>query len=67
MAFEAMVRIAGPGETRLVPLEKIYVPPGIDVQRETILKPNEIITEILLPPPAQGLRSSKKCRWRLLF
>jgi xanthine dehydrogenase YagS FAD-binding subunit len=65
VALDALVRIAGPDGTRLVPPGKFHIPPGIDVQRETILKPNEIITEILLPPPAQGLRSSyRKVRAR---
>ena len=35
------------------------------MQKETVLKPNEIVTEILLPPPIQGLRSSyRKVRAR---
>ena len=50
VAFEAMVRVSGPGGSRLVPIAKFHVPPGENVQKETILKPNEIVTEILLPP-----------------
>jgi xanthine dehydrogenase YagS FAD-binding subunit len=65
VAFEAMVRVNGPGGTRLVPVAKFHVPPGENVQKETILKPNEIVTEILLPPSAKGLRSSyRKVRAR---
>jgi xanthine dehydrogenase YagS FAD-binding subunit len=65
IALEAMVRIAGPGGTRMVPLGKFHVPPGENVQKETILKPDEIVTEILLPPPVKGLRSSyRKVRAR---
>ena len=65
VAFEAMVRVNGPGGTRLVPVAKFHVPPGENVQKETILKPNEIVTEILLPPPAKGLHSSyRKVRAR---
>jgi xanthine dehydrogenase YagS FAD-binding subunit len=65
IALEAMVRIAGSGGTRMVPLGKFHVPPGENVQKETILKPDEIVTEILLPPPANGLRSSyRKVRAR---
>jgi xanthine dehydrogenase YagS FAD-binding subunit len=48
-----------------VPVAKFHVPPSENVQKETILKPNEIVTEILLPPPAKGLRSSyRKVRAR---
>ncbi len=65
VAFEAMGRVSGPGGTRLVPIAKFHVPPSENVQKETILKPNEIVTEILLPPPAKGLHSSyRKIRAR---
>ncbi len=65
VAFEAMVRVSGPGGTRLAPIARFHVPPGDNVQKETILKPDEIVTEILLPPPAKGLRSSyRKVRAR---
>jgi xanthine dehydrogenase YagS FAD-binding subunit len=65
VAFEALVRVSGPSGTRLVPIAKFHVPPGENVQKETILKPNEIVTEILLPPPAKGLHSSyRKVRAR---
>ena len=64
VAFEATVRVVGPKGTRWVPLEKFHVLPGEDPQRETVLRPNEILTEILLPP-AIGIRSSyRKVRAR---
>jgi len=65
VAFEAMIRVSGPSGTRLVPVARFHVPPGDNVQKETILKSNEIITEILLPPAAKGLQSSyRKVRAR---
>jgi xanthine dehydrogenase YagS FAD-binding subunit len=65
VAFEAQARVSGPGGARLVPISKFHIPPSENVQKETILKPNEIVTEILLPPPAKGLRSSyRKVRAR---
>ena len=65
VAFEAIARVVGPGGTRTVPLEKFHVPPGENVEKETVLEPNEILTEILLPPPGQGVRSSyRKVRAR---
>jgi xanthine dehydrogenase YagS FAD-binding subunit len=54
MALEASVRIAGPKGTKLVPLEAFYVLPSSNVEKETTLEQNEIITEILLPPPPKG-------------
>lgn len=65
VAFEAMVRVSGPGGSRLVPIAKFHVPPGENVQKETILKPNEIVQEILLPPAKEKLHSSyRKVRAR---
>jgi len=64
VAFEASVRIAGPKGARTVAVEKFHVLPKIDVLRETVLEPGEIVTEILLPP-AQGVKSSyRKIRTR---
>ena len=65
VAFEATARAAGPGGTRTVPLGKFHVPPGENVEKETVLEPNEILTEILLPPSGQRVRSSyRKVRAR---
>ena len=65
VAFEATARVVGPGGTRTIPLWEFHVPPGEDVEKETALEPNEILTEILLPPPGQGVRSSyRKVRAR---
>ncbi|MEE8193280.1 MAG: xanthine dehydrogenase family protein subunit M [Gemmatimonadales bacterium] len=58
VALQASVRIARRGDSRVVALEDFFVPPSTNVQRETVLEPNEIVTEILLPRPARGLRSS---------
>jgi xanthine dehydrogenase YagS FAD-binding subunit len=46
-------------------LEKFFVLPEVDVQRETVLGRGEIVTEIRIPPPASGTRSSyRKVRAR---
>jgi len=64
VAFEASVRIVGPQGTRTVAIEKFHVRPDVDVFRETVLEPGEIVTEILLPR-AQGVKSSyRKVRTR---
>ncbi len=64
-ALDAVVRIAGPKGKRLVPAGEFHVPPGEDPQRETVLEPGEIVTDVLLPTPAPGLRSSyRKVRAR---
>jgi xanthine dehydrogenase YagS FAD-binding subunit len=64
-AFGAAVMIAGPKGPRSVPVEKLFVLPSIDVMRDTVLAPGEIITEIMLPPRQKGVRSSyRKVRAR---
>ena len=65
IAYEAIAQVAGPKGTRRLPLAKFHVLPADDVKKETVLRHNEIVTEILLPPPPQGLRSSyRKVRAR---
>jgi xanthine dehydrogenase YagS FAD-binding subunit len=65
VAYGAEVRIEGPKRKRTIPLEKFFVLPAQDVKRETVLEPGEIVTEILLPPPAQQMKSSyRKVRAR---
>ncbi|MEE4270188.1 MAG: xanthine dehydrogenase family protein subunit M [Thermoanaerobaculales bacterium] len=64
-ALGATCRISGPSGDRSVPVEKLHVPPAVDPQRETVLEDDEIITEIVLPKEASGLRSSyRKVRSR---
>ena len=64
-ALGAICRVSGPNSSRSVPVEALHVPPSEDPRRETVLEPDEIITEIVLPPPAAGTRSSyRKVRAR---
>ncbi len=64
VALEASVRIVGPKGSRTVTVEKFHVLPNVDLFRETVLEPGEIVTDILLPP-AHGVKSSyRKVRAR---
>ncbi len=64
IALDGRARISGPTGSRTIALDSFFVPPSEEVTRETILKPNEILTEILIPP-AKDLRSSyRKVRTR---
>jgi xanthine dehydrogenase YagS FAD-binding subunit len=65
VALEASIRIAGPKGKRVVAVENFHVPPAQDYTKETVLEPGEIVTDIVLPPPAEGLQSSyRKVRAR---
>ena len=64
-AYEGTVQILGPKGMRMIPVGRFYVLPVEDVKRETVLRQNEIVTEIVLPPPGQNVRSSyRKVRGR---
>ncbi|MDX9788756.1 MAG: FAD binding domain-containing protein [Desulfobacterales bacterium] len=64
-ALEATVVIAGPKGERRVPVEAFYVSPADDYTKETVLATGEILTEILLPPPPKGHKSTyRKVRAR---
>ena len=64
-ALAARVTIVGPKGMRTVALEDFHVSPSTDYTVETVLEPGEIVAEIVLPPPAQGLRSAyRKVRAR---
>jgi xanthine dehydrogenase YagS FAD-binding subunit len=65
MAYGASIRIDGPKGARLIPLEKFFVLPVENVEKETILTSGEIVTDILLPPVRADARSSyRKVRAR---
>jgi len=49
MALEAVVTVAGPGGRRKMPLGEFFVGP-----RKTILKPDELLAEILIPKANLG-------------
>ncbi len=64
-ALGAVCRISGPRSSRSVAVESFFVPPAEDPRRETVLEPDEILTEIVVPPPPSGLKSSyRKVRTR---
>ncbi len=57
IALGGTVRMVGPKGKREVPLEKFYLIPKSEVEREQDLKPNEIVTEVVIPAPA-GAKSA---------
>jgi xanthine dehydrogenase YagS FAD-binding subunit len=51
IALGAKIRLLGPQGAREVSLDKFFVTPASSDQREYDLKPNEILTEIIVPAP----------------
>ena len=65
MALDAKVRIASAKGSRTVALDQFFVLPEKSATRETVVEPGEIVTDVLLPPPAAGQVSSyRKVRAR---
>jgi xanthine dehydrogenase YagS FAD-binding subunit len=64
VAYEATLHIAGPKGSRTVAIEKFHVLPSVDVHRETVLEPGEIVTEVILPPSQSTRSSYRKVRAR---
>lgn len=57
VALGASVTIAGPKGARTVPLEKFFTLPSVNARRENVLKPEEIVTSILVPNSPLAARS----------
>jgi xanthine dehydrogenase YagS FAD-binding subunit len=57
IAYRAKILLVGPKGKRELPLEKFYVTPKTDAEREHDLRPNEIVAEIILPP-ANGVSAA---------
>jgi xanthine dehydrogenase YagS FAD-binding subunit len=57
IALDAVLTVTGPkGKTRKVDAAKFFQAPKSESERETVLKPNEILTEILIPN--KGLKNA---------
>ena len=52
IAYQAKLRILGPQGARELPLEKFFVVPKNEQEREHDLKPNEMVIEIVVPAAA---------------
>ncbi len=53
LAYEAQVKLAGPDEERILPLDQFFVS-----DYETDILPGEILTETILPHPSDGAKGA---------
>jgi xanthine dehydrogenase YagS FAD-binding subunit len=58
IAYNARIRLFGPKGAREVPLEKFFVIPKTEGEREHDLRPNEIVTDLIVPAPPSGAKAS---------
>ncbi len=65
VALEAVATLVGPKGSRKVPLSQLFVLPAVDIKRETVLTPGEVLTEVVLPKAPAGSRGTyRKVRAR---
>ena len=67
IAYQAKVRLLGPKGTREISLEKFFVVPKTQQEREHDLGPNEIVTEIVIPPPSNVRAAHYEIRQKEAF
>ncbi len=68
LALNALVETRTPdGTTHLHPLDGFHLLPGDTPQRETVLRPGEIVTAVLLPRPTGGAQVYRKVRDRASY
>lgn len=67
-ALDAQVECASAsGATRTVPLNAFHTLPGDHPEIETVLRPDELITAVTLPPPPKGGQAYRKIRDRASY
>lgn len=57
MVLDAVISIQGPNGLREVPVAEFFLLPGDTPQRETIMGPGDLITQVYLPRATPGARS----------
>jgi xanthine dehydrogenase YagS FAD-binding subunit len=68
MALGAAVEtVDGEGAHRAIPITEFYRLPGDTPQSETNLRPGELVTAVVLPPPPPGVQVYRKVRDRASY
>ncbi len=57
IALDARVSISSPEGEKSIPLEEFFVLPRVNIRQENILKPNEVLREVKIPPARKGEKS----------
>lgn len=67
IAYGAKIRLEGPEGKRELPLEKFFVIPKSESEREHNLRPNEIVTEIVIPSDSNVRAAHYELRQKEVF
>ncbi len=66
-ALDARVHVTGPDGEHAIALAELYRLPGGEPERDTVLRPGELITAVELPAPPPGASAYRKVRERASF
>jgi xanthine dehydrogenase YagS FAD-binding subunit len=66
-ALDAAVHVTGPGGERVITMPGLYRLPEDTPERDTNLRPGELITAVELPPPPPGPSTYRKVRERASY
>ena len=59
VAYDAGVELCGPnGAQRTVPLREFFLAPELHRESDTVIARGEVLTRVIVPPPAPGTRAS---------
>lgn len=58
IALDARVKLVSAKGRREVPLRAFFVTPKKETERENVLRPNEILAEVVIPSASHGLRTA---------
>ena len=58
IALGASIVVTDGTKNRTIPAESFFVLPSVNLYSETVLKPGELVTHVLIPPPAAGVRTA---------
>ncbi len=64
ISLMAKVKTFGPKGAREIALDQFYLTPKADGERGNVLLPNEIVTEVIIPPPGNVRTASYEIRHR---
>jgi xanthine dehydrogenase YagS FAD-binding subunit len=67
LAYEATVRVLGPGGERDVAAERFFVMPERAMYAENVLEPNELVTEVRVPLRAGVKSATYEVRYKQAF
>ncbi|HEX6510972.1 MAG TPA: xanthine dehydrogenase family protein subunit M [Chloroflexota bacterium] len=68
LALNAQAKVVGSGGEKTIAFDDYFAGPRVDVLRENVLKPDEFMTHVMIPAPAQGTKMAwTKLKDRLVY